>query len=128
MRFGAFLAIIGFGSSLLHFTDVQFRLVLWAEPWQPLLGLGIGAVGSVICWIAYAFRQRRAASAAPGTGYPQPPAQQFAPPPQFAGPPPQPFGPPQPLQPYPPQYQAPYQPRYPQHGPPPGYPYRQPPR
>ena len=33
-----------YGSALLHFTSVQFRLLMWAEPMQPLMGLGIGAV------------------------------------------------------------------------------------
>jgi hypothetical protein len=128
VRFGAFLAFIGFGSSLLHFTDVQFRLVMWAEPFQPLLGLGLGAVGVVICLIAYAFQQRKETSAYP-PAY-QPPPQQFAPPPPYA-PPPQQFAPaPQQFAGPPQQFAGPPQPYYPQYpptpqGPPPGYPYGQ---
>jgi hypothetical protein len=47
-RFGGFLAVVGFVSALLHFTDVQFRLLMWSEPYQPALGLIIGAVGALV--------------------------------------------------------------------------------
>jgi len=52
IRLGAVLALFGFGSALLHFTDIQFRLLMWAEDWQPALGLGLGAVGAVLLLIA----------------------------------------------------------------------------
>lgn len=48
MRFGTFLAFVGFGSAVLHFTSIQFRVLFWAEQYQPALGLGIGALGAVI--------------------------------------------------------------------------------
>jgi hypothetical protein len=51
VRLGAFLALIGFGSSLLHFTDIQLRYLIWAEPNQPWLGVGIGGVGAVLLLI-----------------------------------------------------------------------------
>ena len=44
IRFGTLLAFLGFGSAILHFTSMQFRLLMWAEPMQPLLGLGIGGL------------------------------------------------------------------------------------
>ena len=31
-RLGAFLALFGFGSALLHFTDIQFKILMWSEP------------------------------------------------------------------------------------------------
>lgn len=105
LRFGGFLAFIGFGSALLHFTDIQFRLVIWAEDMQPMLGLGVGAVGALIMGIAYAVKKDKPAQPV-GAAYPPPPPhgqpyppqppqygpqQQYGPPPGFApqGPPPQ---------------------------------------
>jgi hypothetical protein len=51
LRLGAVLALFGFGSAALHFTDIQFRLLIWAEEWQPALGLIVGAVGAVFLLI-----------------------------------------------------------------------------
>lgn len=51
LRFGAVLALFGFGSAVLHFTDIQFRLLIWAEKWQPALGLVVGGVGAVLLLI-----------------------------------------------------------------------------
>ncbi|MFC4858142.1 hypothetical protein [Actinophytocola glycyrrhizae] len=52
IRLGAVLALFGFGSALLHFTEIQFRLLMWAEEWQPALGLILGGVGAVFLLIA----------------------------------------------------------------------------
>lgn len=56
VRFGVFLAFIGFGSALLHFTGFQFKLLMWAAPMQPFLGLGIGG-GALIMLIVLATRK-----------------------------------------------------------------------
>jgi hypothetical protein len=46
IRVGILLAVIGFGSVILHaFTQYQFRYLLWAEGAQPYLGIGLGLVG-----------------------------------------------------------------------------------
>jgi|SRR5690349_20043547 len=83
-RLGAILAIFGFGSALLHFTDVQFRLFMWSEPWQPFLGLGIGTVGAVFLAIPVLMNKEQPTEGAPQQGY-------AAPPPGYA---PQPASPP----------------------------------
>ncbi len=92
IRFGTFLAFLGFGSALLHFTSVQFRLLMWSEPMQPVLGLSIGAAGAVILLIKMLVSKDSedeapagAPAAAPG---------QYGPPPGFA-PGQQPYGAPQ---------------------------------
>lgn len=36
----------------LHFTDVQFQLLMWAEKWQPWFGLVMGGAGAVFLLIA----------------------------------------------------------------------------
>ncbi|MFL6145325.1 MAG: hypothetical protein ACJ72N_26135 [Labedaea sp.] len=59
MRFGVFLMIIGFGSSILHFTGYQFRLVGWAEEWQPGLGIAIGGTGILVAVLVSTLRERR---------------------------------------------------------------------
>jgi hypothetical protein len=46
-RAAALLMVLGFGSMLLHFTDIQFSALIWAEPAQPVLGLLIGLAGAV---------------------------------------------------------------------------------
>jgi hypothetical protein len=126
MRLGAFLALIGFGSALLHFTSVQFKLLLWAEPYQPALGLGIGALGAVIIVIKVATSKEHAEEAEPFGPLDQPDGQQqfFGPPPgQQQGPPPhqaqQPPYPPQ-QQPVPGGQYPPPGPMGPPPGPPPG--------
>lgn len=110
LRFGVFLAVIGFGSSVLHFTDVQFRLVMWAEEGQPALGLGIGAVGVLIAVLPAVLRRRPQEQ--------QPPRQQVyaAPTQPFQQPPRQPFV----------QAQTPYPPQMPRRGPVPQFPPRPP--
>jgi hypothetical protein len=113
LRFGVFLAVIGFGSSVLHFTGVQFRLVGWAEDGQPVLGLGIGAVGVLIAVLPAVLRRRPQEQQHPQ----QPPRQAYAVPTQpFPQPPRQPFV----------QAPTPYPPQLPRRGPVPQFPPRPP--
>lgn len=101
LRLGAVLALLGFGSALLHFTSVQFRLLMWAEPMQPVLGLSIGGAGAVLLLIKVLTAKEEPAPpaqpmAAPSFGGPA--GQQFGPPPgqpHYGAPAPQPGTPPQ---------------------------------
>ena len=79
-RLGAILAIFGFGSALLHFTSIQFRLLIWSEPWQPFLGLGVGALGAVFLLIPTLMSKDEPAQGAPQQGF-QPPPAGYGPPP-----------------------------------------------
>jgi hypothetical protein len=120
VRFGVLLAVLGFGSAILHFTSIQFRLLMWSEPMQPLLGVGIGAIGVVAAAIPYL--RNRSGSADPEVAHPPQPGQPYPQPPQQFGQ--QPYG--APAQPYqqqaqfPPQQYAPGPPQ--QFAPQPGYP------
>lgn len=147
-RFAAFLLLFGFGSAAMHVTHYQFRLLIWAEPMQPWLGLVMGAVGLLLI----AFSRTKDDQPAPVQrpmprgGHPAP--QSYGPPsgPQQRQPMPQPApygGPPMHqgmpqghAQPRPPQYGTPQYgppqyapqgyPQQPQYGPPQGYPRQQP--
>ena len=132
VRFGAVLALFGFGSAVLHFTDVQFRLLSWAEDWQPWLGLGMGGVGAVFLLIATLRgndeqAEQPPAAYGPPAGFAQPPASPpggFTQPPAGYGPPPGAGQPPAgygypPGQPSIPQQGPQYGPRPPQGPPPP---------
>ncbi len=145
IRFGTLLTVLGLGSALLHFTSVQFRLLIWSEPYQPVLGLSIGAAGVALIIVKVVTSKDSPEQAAPGSEPAQfgpPPAaphgaQQAYGAPQSYGPPsgpqpvgaqpsvpqpaaPQSFGAPQgygPLQPYgPPQHYPPQAPAQPQNG------------
>ncbi|HEV7649257.1 MAG TPA: hypothetical protein VGP26_13950 [Actinophytocola sp.] len=48
IRLGTLLVFFGLGSALLHLTSVQFRLLMWAEPMQPAMGLALGGAGVVV--------------------------------------------------------------------------------
>lgn len=131
LRFGAVLALFGFGSAVLHFTDVQFRLLIWAAKWQPALGLIVGGVGAVFLLIGTlrsndhsAQPQQGAPGPVPQAAYGQQPG--YPPPagpgygqPQGGYPPP-----PGPGQPPIPQQGPQYGPRPPQGPPPPRGPMR----
>lgn len=106
-RLGALLALLGFGSAVVHFLNVrQFALMAWAAPWQPFLGLGVGAVGAVLLLIPMLTNKDQSAErAAEGYGAPGGPAQQASfgqqgfpppasPPGGFPQPAPQGYGPP----------------------------------
>jgi hypothetical protein len=102
IRFGLLLAVLGFGSAIMHFTDVQFRLLMWSEPMQPTLGIVIGAVGAVLLVVKVITSKDEDAQpqqAGPPAGQQQAFAQGA---PQSYGPPsgPQQFGPPQAQPPY----------------------------
>jgi hypothetical protein len=155
-RIAGFLMFVGFVSAILHFTSVQLRILIWSEPLQPLLGLGLGGLGVVFLLIAKAtdsspkstnaYPQQNAPGQPypgqvphPGQAYPgQVPhpgyPQQQTPGPGFAQPapgyaPPMPPTPPMQATPPVPQYQTPQYPPngYPQPGyPQPGYPQAQP--
>jgi hypothetical protein len=80
VRFGVFLAVIGFGSIGFHFTDYQFQILMWAEPMQPGIGAIFGVVGLVLIGASLA-RKKNVAQPAPaqqmyGGQYPQPQAPQ----------------------------------------------------
>ncbi|MFJ4099023.1 hypothetical protein [Amycolatopsis japonica] len=61
----AFLFILlGFGSVALTYTDRQFILLMWAEDYQPVLGIVVGVLG-VVLLVAGIVRTKKAAQAAP---------------------------------------------------------------
>lgn len=45
---GIWMIILGVGSLLLPMMGIQFRLMILLDPWQPLAGLGVAALGIVL--------------------------------------------------------------------------------
>ncbi|RSM71281.1 hypothetical protein DL991_37030 [Amycolatopsis sp. WAC 01375] len=61
----AFLFILlGFGSVAMTYTDRQFVLLMWAEDYQPVLGIVVGVLG-VALLVAGLVRNKKAAQAQP---------------------------------------------------------------
>ncbi|AUI63440.1 hypothetical protein [Amycolatopsis sp. BJA-103] len=61
----AFLFILlGFGSVALTYTDRQFVLLMWAEDYQPVLGIVVGVLGIALL-VAGLVRKNKAAQAEP---------------------------------------------------------------
>jgi hypothetical protein len=74
MRLATILMVLGFGSALLHFTDIQLSLMMWSEPMQPALGLIVGAVGLVVAVAVVVIKNNKAKGAqAPRAAHPQQP-------------------------------------------------------
>jgi hypothetical protein len=80
IRVGILLAVIGFGSVILHtWTAYQFTYLMWAEGAQPWLGLGLGGIGLLLVG---APRLRRGT---PPPWYDSTPTVPFARPPTWPG-------------------------------------------
>ena len=44
---GGFLVLLGAGSFVLHFMDMEFRLLSWVDNWGPGVGTGI-RIGMIV--------------------------------------------------------------------------------
>ena len=44
---GGFLVLMGAGSFVLHFMDMEFRLLSWVDNWGPAAGTGI-RIGMIV--------------------------------------------------------------------------------
>jgi hypothetical protein len=88
-RAAAVLMVLGFGSTILHFTEIQFKVLIWAEPAQPALGLLIGVAGTVFLGlgIANSNKSKQQPYGQSPAGRPMPPA-----PPRGGQPHPQQYG------------------------------------
>jgi hypothetical protein len=50
-RLALFLIVLGFGSLVLDLFNMEFRILAWAEDYQPWAGIGIGVLGVLIILI-----------------------------------------------------------------------------
>jgi hypothetical protein len=48
MGFGVLLIILGFGTFILKQFDYEFRILSWADDYQPWLSIGLGVLGLII--------------------------------------------------------------------------------
>ncbi len=76
LRLGVLFTVLGFGSLLMELTDRQLILLMWAEDFQPAIGIIVGVVGLALIGVNVV-RDRKAASAAtpPQAPAPQQPGQ-----------------------------------------------------
>lgn len=89
LRLSVTLMVIGYGSVLLSYTDIQFTLLMWANSLQPWIGLIVGTIGLGILVVPMILARRAGGgSVAPAQsfqqnyGYAQPPQQSYGPPAQ----------------------------------------------
>lgn len=52
VRLGIFLLVIGFGSLGLNAIGYEFRILSWADEYQPWTGIGIGVLGVILSGFA----------------------------------------------------------------------------
>jgi hypothetical protein len=53
--FGGFLVLMGAGSFVLHFMNMEFRLLGWVDNWGPVVGncirIGLIVVGGIVWFL-----------------------------------------------------------------------------
>jgi hypothetical protein len=72
LRLGILLTVLGFGSLLMELTDRQFVLLMWAEDYQPAIGIIVGIVGLALIGVNVV-RGRKTSAPAPQAPAPQNP-------------------------------------------------------
>jgi hypothetical protein len=65
MRFGVLLLVLGLGTFVLNAFDYEFRVLAWADDYQPWFSIALAVVGAVIV-AATAMRRKSAQPAQPG--------------------------------------------------------------
>jgi hypothetical protein len=64
---GGLLFVLGLGSFVLHFMDMEFKLLMWVDNWGPTIGtvirIGLVAVGGAL-WLLGNRREKEAPAAA----------------------------------------------------------------
>ena len=64
---GGLLFVLGLGSFVLHFMDMEFKLLMWVDNWGPTVGMliriGLVVVGGGL-WLLGNKREKAAAPAA----------------------------------------------------------------
>ena len=80
LRLGILFVVLGFGSAIMHFTDIQFKLLMPVEDYQPYFGLGVGVLGVVLIGVEVVLKnKKKQAQAQPFAGQPAPGAPQQQP-------------------------------------------------
>ena len=77
---GGILILFGFGSLILEQFGMQFKLLAWAQNFQPWLGIVLGVVGIVL--VALSFMRGKSEGQVQPADVQQPPYPQQGQPPQ----------------------------------------------
>ncbi len=82
VRLGGLLTFFGLGSVVLYSFGWQFRILMWADPMQPWLGVALAVAGVAVLAVKFLVNKDEPVPAgAPGGERFGPPPQGFAPPP-----------------------------------------------
>jgi uncharacterized membrane protein len=65
MRLGILLLILGLGTFVLRTFDYEFRILSWADDYQPWLSIGLAVLGLVMVIVSL-MRRRSAQQPQPG--------------------------------------------------------------
>lgn len=68
---GTLLVILGFGSLILEQFNMEFRLLAWANDYQPWFGIVLGVIGVVLILVHFASRNKDGGGSPPAQTGPQ---------------------------------------------------------
>ena len=66
-RLALLLIVLGFGSLVLNLFGYEFRVLMWADDYQPWAGIGVGVLGVLILVIQTLVSRGKAAETATET-------------------------------------------------------------
>jgi hypothetical protein len=69
---GGLLIVFGLGSLVLPMLDMQFILMSWLDPYQPIAGIAVAAIGAVLVFMGMSRQRAQAPQASPPTETPPP--------------------------------------------------------
>lgn len=64
VRLGGFLALVGLVSVILPLFNYQLRWLMWAQPAQPFLGIGLIGIGVALVVVPFVLQKRAPEAAA----------------------------------------------------------------
>ena len=63
-QLGVLLLVLGFGTFILNAFDYEFKILSWAEDYQPWLSIGLGVLGLIIVGAKLFFGKKEEPAAA----------------------------------------------------------------
>ncbi len=70
-QLGVLLLILGFGTFILNAFDYEFKILSWAEDYQPWVSIGLGVLGLIIVGAKLFLGKKEEPAAAEGAAAPK---------------------------------------------------------